>query len=68
MGTPTFIHVVAIVYGLVLMAAVFLRAPLTEAMRIDALFLPNADERTRALNLPLGLLIAGYAAWSLIKT
>ena len=66
MGTPSFIHIVAIVYGLVLIAAVFVRSPLTEAMRIDSLFLPGAGENTRPLNGLLGLLIGGYAAWSLL--
>lgn len=66
MSTPAFVHVIAIVYGLALIAGVFLRSPLTEALRIDSLFLPSADDRTRALNLPLGLLIGGYAAWSLL--
>lgn len=55
----------AVLYGLVLIAAAFVRTPLTEALRIDALFLPQASERTRPLNLALGLLIAAYGAWSL---
>ncbi|HRD95073.1 MAG TPA: hypothetical protein PLA97_01560 [Rubrivivax sp.] len=55
----------AIAYGVALVAAAFWRTALTEALRIDALFLPQADERTRPLNLILGLLIAGYGLWSL---
>jgi hypothetical protein len=55
----------AIAYGLVLILAVFVRTPVTEALRIDALFMPQADEKTRPLNAVLGLLIAGYGAWSL---
>jgi hypothetical protein len=35
-------------------------------MRIDSLFLPGAGESTRPLNGLLGLLIGGYAAWSLL--
>lgn len=66
MATPSFIHLIAIVYGLVLIAAMFVRTPLTEAMRIDSLFLPGAGESTRPLNGLLGLLIGGYAAWSLL--
>lgn len=61
----TIVNVGAVVYGLVLVAAMFVRAPATEALRIDALFLPQASERTRPLNLVFGLLIAGYGAWSL---
>jgi hypothetical protein len=55
----------AIAYGLALVAATFVRAPLTEALRIDSLFIPQAGDRTRPLNLVLGLAIAGYGAWSL---
>lgn len=55
----------AIAYGLTLVVGMFVRTPLTEALRVDALFLPHADEKSRPLNLLLGLLIAGYGAWSL---
>jgi hypothetical protein len=55
----------AVVYGLALVACTFVRHPLTEALRIDALFLPQASEKTRPLNLLAGLLVAGYGAWSL---
>ena len=49
------------------MVATFVRHPLTEAMRIDALFIPQANERTRPLNLLMGVAIAGYGAWSLLS-
>ncbi|HET9823085.1 MAG TPA: hypothetical protein VFQ16_14790 [Burkholderiaceae bacterium] len=55
----------AVVYGLALVAAMFVRTAATEALRVDALFLPQASERTRPLNLVFGVLIAGYGAWSL---
>ena len=55
----------AVVYGIVLILAAFVRTPVTEALRIDTLFVPQAGEKTRPLNLILGLLIAGYGAWSL---
>ncbi len=55
----------AIVYGLTLVVGMFVRTRVTEALRVDALFLPHADEKTRPLNLMLGLLFAGYGAWSL---
>jgi len=61
----TVVNAGAIVYGTLLMLAAFVRTPLTEALRIDALFIPQAGEKTRPLNLVLGLLIAGYGAWSL---
>ncbi len=61
----TVINLGAIVYGIVLVLAAFVRTPVTEAMRVDALFIPGAGEKTRPLNLVLGLLVAGYGAWSL---
>ncbi len=60
----TLVNAGAVVYGLVLVASMFLRSPLTEALRVDALFLPQASEKSRPLNLVFGLLIAGYGAWS----
>jgi hypothetical protein len=64
----TLVNAGAVVYGLVLVASMFLRSPLTEALRVDALFLPQASEKSRPLNLVFGLLIAGYGAWSLWTT
>mgnify|MGYP003554617536 CR=1 FL=1 len=57
----------AVAYGVPLVVATFARHPLTEAMRIDALFIPQANERTRPLNLLMGVAIAGYGAWSLLS-
>jgi len=57
----------AVVYGLLLVLATFARTPLTEALRIDSLFLGRADEKTRYLNLIVGVLVAGYGAWSLLR-
>ncbi len=59
------VHIGAVVYGLALAACFFVNHPVTEAMRVDAMFLPNASERTRPLNLIFGVLVAGYGAWSL---
>jgi len=55
----------AVIYGLVLVLGMFVRTPVTEALRIDALFIPQAGDSSRPLNLLLGLLIAGYGTWSL---
>jgi hypothetical protein len=55
----------AIAYGLALVVGTFVRTRVTEALRVDSLFIPQAGEKTRPLNLVLGLLIAGYGAWSL---
>lgn len=59
------VHIGAVVYGLALAAGAFVNHPLTEALRVDAMFLPQASERTRPLNLIFGVLVAGYGAWSL---
>jgi hypothetical protein len=61
----TAVNAGAIAYGLVLVMSMFVRTRVTEAMRIDTLFIPQAGEKTRPLNLVLGLAIAGYGAWSL---
>jgi hypothetical protein len=61
----TIVNAGAIAYGLVLVGSSLARTRLTEALRLDALFIPGADEKTRPLNLVFGLLIAAYGAWSL---
>jgi hypothetical protein len=61
----TAVNAGAIVYGLLLIAGTLVRTKLTEALRIDALFIPQAGDKTRPMNMVLGLLIAGYGAWSL---
>lgn len=55
----------AVAYGFLLVLGIFVRTPITEALRIDALFIPQAGESSRPLNLFLGLAIAGYGVWSL---
>lgn len=61
----TLLHGGAIAYGLLLIASVFVRTPVTEMLRIDTLFIPQAGDNTRPLNLIVGALVAGYGAWSL---
>jgi hypothetical protein len=61
----TVVNAGAVAYGIALVLCAFVRTPVTEALRVDALFIPQASEKTRPLNLVLGLLIAGYGAWSL---
>jgi len=61
------INLLGCLYGLVLVSAMFMRTRFTEAMRIDALFIPAYSEKTRPLNLLAGLLVAGYAAYSLMS-
>jgi hypothetical protein len=62
----TLINLLGVLYGALLVAAVFFRAPLLEALRIDALFLREASERTRPMNLLAGLLAGGYGLYSLL--
>ena len=61
----TVVNAGALIYGIVLILGVFARSSVTEALRIDTLFIPQAGEKTRPLNLIVGLLVAGYGAWSL---
>lgn len=59
-------NVLGVLYGLLLMSTVFVRTKLTEAMRIDALFIRDYSDRTRPVNLLVGSLVAGYALYSLL--
>jgi hypothetical protein len=61
------VNVIGILYGALLISATFVRSRLTEAMRIDALFIKEYTEKTRPLNLLAGLLIAGYGIYSLLS-
>jgi len=56
----------AVIYGLLLVLATFTSTPLTDALRVDALFLGRTDGKTRLLNLIVGVLVAGYGAWKLL--
>ena len=68
MNNPdTLVNVIGVLYGAILILATFVRSRFTEAMRIDALFIKECTERTRPLNLLAGLLIAGYAIYSLLS-
>ena len=60
------VNILGIVYGLVLILAAFVRNKALEAMRLDALFIPQPTENTRPVNLVAGLFIAGYAIYSLL--
>ena len=65
-NTDAIVNVIGITYGLVLILATFVRTKVTESMRIDALVMPQPTESTRPVNLVAGLLIAGYAIYSLL--
>jgi hypothetical protein len=62
----TIVNVVGIIYGITLILATFVRNKVTESLRIDALFIPQATDDTRPLNLVVGLLVAGYGIYSLL--
>jgi len=62
----TIVNSIGIIYGLLLVLVTFVRSPVTESLRIDALFIPQFSESTRPLNLVAGLLIAGYGSYSLL--
>ncbi|MBI5482859.1 MAG: hypothetical protein HY888_00140 [Deltaproteobacteria bacterium] len=62
----TIVNSIGIIYGLILILAAFVRSAIFESMRVDALFMPQASEKTRPVNLVVGLLIAGYAIYSLL--
>ncbi|MBI4938898.1 MAG: hypothetical protein HY846_11925 [Nitrosomonadales bacterium] len=61
----TLVNVLGVGYGMLLILAVFVRSKVTETMRVDALFMKQASEQTRPLNLVVGLLVAGYGIYSL---
>ena len=61
------INSIGMAYGVLLILAAFVRGSFSEAMRIDALFIKDCTEQTRPLNLIAGLLIAGYAGYSLFS-
>jgi hypothetical protein len=58
--TDLVISLGGLLYGLLLVAATFSRRQALEALRIDALVLPNPGEATRALNLVCGAALIAY--------
>lgn len=63
----TIVTVIGIIYGVLLILTAFVRTKLTEAFRIDALFMPQPSEASRPLNLVIGIIVAGYSIYSLLK-
>lgn len=62
----TVVTAIGIAYGCLLVLTMFVRSPVTEAMRIDALFSNQYSENTRPINLVAGLLFAGYGLYALL--
>ena len=63
----TIVTIVGIIYGVGLILTAFVRNKFTEAFRLDVMFMPNPSEATRPLNLVIGILVAGYSIYSLLK-
>lgn len=61
------VNIIGIIYGFILILAAFVRIKGIESMRVDVLFMPQATEKTRPVNLVAGLLVAGYALYSLLS-
>lgn len=61
------ITIIGIMYGGLLILAALISNRITEAVRIDALFMSKPSEATRPLNLAAGLFAAGYSIYSLLK-
>ena len=59
------VNIIGILYGLVLILVYFVRIRVLESMRVDALFMPQATENSRPVNLVVGILVAGYGIYSL---
>ena len=62
----TVVNAIGIGYGILLVFTAFVRNRITEPMRIDTLFMKQATESTRPLNLVVGILVAGYGVYSLM--
>lgn len=62
-----FITIGGIVYGAALIYSFFFTNKLTELLRVDTLFMPNASEKTRGVNIVAGLLALGYSAYALYR-
>jgi hypothetical protein len=60
------ISVGGIVYGVVLVCIAFMRNRFAEALRIDALIVPQPSETTRMLNPLIGLALIGYQLYVLM--
>ena len=59
------VNIIGILYGLVLILVYFVRIRVLESMRVDALFMPQATDNSRPVNLVVGILVAGYGIYSL---
>ena len=56
---------VGIIYGVLLVLATLVRNKITEAFRIDALFMAQPTEATRKINLVAGVAIIAYNIYAM---
>lgn len=56
---------VGMIYGILLVLATFVHNKVTEAFRIDALFMPRPTEATRKINLIAGVAIIAYNIYAM---
>lgn len=56
-----------IIYGIALILTTFVKNKVTEALRIDKIFMPKVSERTRLLNLGFGIAAVGYNVYALYR-
>ncbi|MBI4948837.1 MAG: hypothetical protein HY955_01685 [Deltaproteobacteria bacterium] len=55
-----------IAYGVMLIYTSFVKNRVTEAFRLDTLFIPGATERSRPLNLFAGIAVIGYNIYAML--
>ncbi|MBI1912242.1 MAG: hypothetical protein HYS21_09595 [Deltaproteobacteria bacterium] len=54
-------------YGIALIWTMFAKNRFTEALRVDTLFMPNAGDRTRVVNLIFGIIVLGYFIYAFYR-
>lgn len=59
--------IIGLTYGVFLIICTFVSNRFTEALRLDALFMPRPTPGSRKLNLLFGLAAIGYYGYSLLK-
>jgi hypothetical protein len=61
------VNAIGIIYGVILILSAFVRNRAIDAMRVDSLFLPEPTEKTRPVNIVIGIMVAGYGIYSLLS-
>lgn len=63
----TGLTIFGMIYGGFLIICAFVSNRLTDALRLDALFIPRPTPQTRLLNAVFGMAALGYYGYSLLK-